>query len=181
MDAKNLSDFPFLTFEELEKYFDSSVTPVYNLIVKCLTSENKVSAKTLIDLDHMSHHLGRAQGISNVLRGVLHNAAHNRCYIPSDLLVKHKTSHEDFLRANASSNVLDLCFEMATKANQHIETVKSLLRRIDRQKRLIFLPYIPIQDFLVRLQKSNFNVFEPKLRQRNGFLPLIVWFKSKVI
>ena len=181
MDGKNLSDFPYKTFEELEQYCDSSVTPVYNLIVKCSTSSAKVSAKTLIDLDHMSHHLGRAQGITNVLRGVLHNAAHNRCYIPSDLLVKHQTSHEQFLRATPNTNALDLCFEIATKANQHIETVKSLLGRVDRQNRLIFLPLVAIQDYLNRLQKLNFNVFDPKLRQRNGFLPFILWYKSKVI
>ena len=181
MDAKNLSDFPFHTFKDLEKYIESSVSPVYHLIVDSSTADNKVPANQRIDLDHISSHLGRAQGITNVLRGVPHNARYNRCYIPSDLLINHKTSHEDFLRCKPTENVIDLCFGMASNANQHIETVLSLMKKVDKKNRLIFLPLVSVENYLKRLEKSNFNIFDPKLSQRNGLLPFILWFKSKFL
>ena len=179
MDSKYLSDFPFQTIQELEKYCDSSVSPVYHLIVECSVDPNKITANQRIDLDHICSHLGKAIGLSNILRGIKHNSRYNRCYIPSDLLIAHKTSHEDFLRNNATDNVIEVCFQMASIANQHIQTSLKLIKQIDRQNRLIFLPLISTENYLKRLEKSNFNIFDPKLSIRNGFLPFILWYNSK--
>ncbi|XP_054166629.1 NADH dehydrogenase (ubiquinone) complex I, assembly factor 6-like [Oppia nitens] len=179
MNPKSLSSFPFETLKELEKYGDSSVTPVYYIIVECLTAFGKVSANERLNYDHICSHLGRAQVIVNVLRGITHNARYNRCYIPTDLLVKHKTTHEDFLRGNPTDNLLELSYDLASVANQHLDVIRKLLQQIDRQNRLIFLPIVANENYLKRLQKINFNIFNEKLRQRNGFLPFILWYYSK--
>jgi NADH dehydrogenase [ubiquinone] 1 alpha subcomplex assembly factor 6 len=186
MNAINLSDFPFQTLDDLEKYCDSTVSPVYYLIIEsALNSEEnnnqKLVSKQRLVLDHIASHLGRGQGISNILRGVSHNAKHNRCYIPSELLIKYKTSHEDFLRVKQLKNVKDVCFEMASNANQHIETAQTLIKQIDKNQRLIFLPLVSVKNYLNRLEKCDFNIFEPKLMQRQGLLPFTLWFNSKFL
>ncbi|CAG2176459.1 unnamed protein product [Oppiella nova] len=148
MDSRSLSHFPFQTLVDLEKYSESSVTPVYYLIVECLARLHDVSAAQRIDLDHMSSHLGRAQGFCNVLRGVAHNARYNRCYIPSDLLIKHNTSHEDLMRGNATDNVIELCYDLATITHQHIETALKLMEKLDKQNRVVF-EWIPANHVVV--------------------------------
>jgi NADH dehydrogenase [ubiquinone] 1 alpha subcomplex assembly factor 6 len=40
--------------------------------------------------DHVASHLGKAVGLSTILRGTSHHANARRCYIPVELLAKHK-------------------------------------------------------------------------------------------
>jgi NADH dehydrogenase [ubiquinone] 1 alpha subcomplex assembly factor 6 len=70
---------------------------------------------------------------------------------------------------------------MASNANQHIETAQTLIKQIDKNQRLIFLPLVSVKNYLNRLEKCDFNIFEPKLMQRQGLLPFTLWFNSKFL
>lgn len=184
-ESKYLSDFPFQTLSEIETYCDSSVTPIYYLLnEKIIQLSSNSNAGFRIELDHIASHLGKAQGITNILRGIRHNAAHRRCYIPLELLVKHKCTHEDFLRSRTSKPVSDAIFETASQANSHLEHCIELLKKLSKSRskfKQVFLPAFAVQKYLKQLQKFDFNIFEPKLYQKNGLLPLQLWWKSKYI
>lgn len=134
-----------------------------------------------IQLDHVAYHIGIAQGLSNILRGIPFNARNKRCYVPNDLLVKHKLSHQQILRGDQSQSLKDVCYDIASLAHQNLNKAKELQNPFDPQIRLLFLPIVPIEKFLVNLQKVDFNVFDVKLTARHGFLPLLLWFEKKKI
>lgn len=184
-ESKYLSDFPFQTLSEIETYCDSSVTPIYYLLnEKIVQLSSNSSAGFRIELDHIASHLGKAQGISNILRGIRHNAAYRRCYIPTELLIKHKCTHEDFLRSTASKAVSDAIFETASQANSHLQHCIDLLNKLSKSGakfKQVFLPAFATKKFLDQLQRFDFNIFEPKLYQKNGLLPLQLWWRSKRI
>lgn len=76
-----------------------------------------------LDADHASSHLGKAQGLTNMLRSMLYHSKKDKVILPQELLLKYSVSEEDVLRHNMDKNMKDLIFEMASKAYQHLEKV----------------------------------------------------------
>lgn len=37
---------------------------------------------------------------------------------------------------------------------------------------------IPVSNYLKRLERSNFDAFDPSLQRRDGWLPLEMWWKN---
>lgn len=184
-EAVYLSDFPFQTIDELEKYCESCFASLYYLLnEKIVQLSPDKSAGYRISLDHIANHFGKAQGLSNILRGVIHNASSRRCYIPNDVLVKSKCSHEDFLRGNMNDSVCSAVFEVASRANSHLEHSLELmkdLKQADHNVKLVYLSHLPIKIYLNLLQKCDFNIFDTRLYRKNGFLPVKLWWKSRFI
>ena len=173
-----VNDFPFNSIQDLENYAESSVSPVYYLLIEYMNFSQQLSPAKRIQLDHIASHTGKAQGIVNMLRGIPFNAKANRCYVPNDLLVKHKISHEDFLRGKQSQNMNDVCYDIACMAKQHTEQAEQLIKQISSNEKLLFLPLYNIRKYLLQLEKYYFNVFHSKLSLRRGMLPLNLWFQS---
>lgn len=142
--------------------------------------ENKPSLRNLhLKLDHVASHLAKSQGISNILRGLAHNARSGRCYISSDLLNKHQASLQDFLKFRSKKEVFDICYDLASIANEHLKISKGLLA--DNQIKLfrnLFLPVVPTEAYLKKLEKVNFDVFHKDLYRRDGYFPLKLWMES---
>ncbi|KAI1292201.1 NADH dehydrogenase (ubiquinone) complex I, assembly factor 6 -like protein [Halotydeus destructor] len=196
IDARNSpnsrSSFPFTTVNQLEEYASSTVCPVYLFLIEvALNNITKQSTDTRsegdhsiqLKLDHLASHVGSAQALANILRGIAHNARHgNRCYIPTELLVEHGATHEDFLRGLGDrKQVKDVIFAVASLVHQHVETANGIVD--DNRKQIkpfmpIFLPLISIETYLNRLRHCDFNVFAGPLNRRDGTLPLKLWWKS---
>ncbi|RWS13323.1 NADH dehydrogenase (ubiquinone) complex I: assembly factor 6-like isoform X1 [Dinothrombium tinctorium] len=186
----NLSNFPFSTLKDLETYFDHSLSPVFYLINEAAksiytsnaTKSSSRSSTLQLKLDHIGNHVAKAQGYANILRGISHNAKYGRCYIPTEMLIKHKLSFEDLLRKLQTQAVKDVCFELATSSHQHLEKAKALCKDKDVHNWLsLFIPIIPIDRYLRRLQQSDFNAFDSKLMRREGSLPLRIWTNFKLM
>lgn len=117
-------------------------------------------------------------------------------------MLKHKVSYENIIRHSSEQNVRDVIYEMASIANSHLMKVifdsifflnhtqiiicimnliiqaKKLEKEIDKNIKSIFLPFVPLQLYLDKLQKADFNVFDKKLQERNNWLPLkLLWHK----
>jgi len=171
--------------EELEKYCDSCFSSVYYLLNdKIIENSSDKSAGFRISLDHIASHLGKAQGLTNILRGLKYNAAYRRCYMPNDILVKSKCTHEDFLRANDSDSVADAVYAVASQANSHVDHCMELMRDLKqatRDDKLVFLPYLAVKTYLESLQKCHFRIFDSRLYQKNGYLPFKLWWNAKFI
>ena len=171
--------------EELEKYCESSVASLYYLLnEKTIDLFKKTDPYYRISLDHIASHLGKAQGITNILRGVKHNAQYRRCYIPNDVLLKYGCTHEDFLRANPTKDVRDAVYEIASQAFIHLQNFLKYLKRLDdenKEAKTLFLPYIAIELYLEKLRKCDFNIFDQKLFRKNGALPLKIWWRSRTL
>lgn len=183
-DANYLSNFPFGSMEELEKYLDSSFTSFYFLMNEKLFESFPVENPGLrISMDHVASHLGKAHGLSIILRGIRHNAAHQRCYVPNDILSQTNCSHEDFLRGTSNERVSNAIFEMASHAHIHLTHAIDMIHNLptDRQNKQIYLPFVAVQSYLNRLRKVHFDVYHPSLYRKNGLLPLKCWWKAKFL
>lgn len=74
-------------------------------------------------VDHAVSHLGKCQGIVNVIRGIPYNTKLKRILIPQDILLKNKVSYENIIRNSSEQNVRDAVYEMASRANNHLMKV----------------------------------------------------------
>ncbi|KAH7646197.1 NADH dehydrogenase (ubiquinone) complex I, assembly factor 6 [Dermatophagoides farinae] len=190
-DPKYLGEYPFQTLNELEKYCEASTVSLYYFLNEKsiqLSNEGQKNAGYRIALDHVANHLGKAQGLTNILRGIVHNAKNRRCYIPNDILMKSKCSHEAFLQCQQDNDSLrEAIYLIASNAKGHLEHGQKLLvsngnetPKIQKSDRLIFLPMMAIQAYLHDLQRVQFNVFDSWLYRRRGSLPLKMWWKCKI-
>lgn len=76
-----------------------------------------------ITVDHAVSHLGKCQGIVNIIRAVPYNTKAGRISIPQDIMLKNKVSYENIIRNSSKQNVCDTIYEIASRANSHLMKV----------------------------------------------------------
>lgn len=107
----------FVTTKELEQYAEESVSSIYYLLAKIIKSES-------MDVDHALSHLGKAQGIMNMLRAQSRPDRSKGVCIPQETMLKHGVSQERILRNKVDDKGVQECvFEVASVANSHLEKV----------------------------------------------------------
>ncbi|KAK7113841.1 NADH dehydrogenase (ubiquinone) complex I, assembly factor 6-like [Littorina saxatilis] len=173
IDARDqqLNKDGFSTVQELEKYAEVTASSLHYLTLACLGIQN-------VHADHAASHIGKAQGLTTVLRAIPHHAQRRRVYLPLDLILKHKLSQEDVMRGRSDQSVLDAVFDLASTANTHLNTARSFTGDVPREAHVAFLNALPCDLYLQRLQAANFNVFDPKLQVRVPSLPLRLWLQK---
>ena len=171
------SSFPFDTLKDIEVYNEGTLMPVYSLLIESWSKSNDKLQKHLLQLDHTSSHVSKSLGIVNVLRGIGHNAQRQRCYLPSQVLMKHGVSQEDILRCSGKKEVQDVCYDVACAAKNHLDIALSQIKSLKPFSSL-FLHVYYCQDYLSRLEKENFNVFSSELYKRSSNMPFQLWAKA---
>nr|CAD7586333.1 unnamed protein product [Timema genevievae] len=165
----NVSGFPDL--EAMEVYSEGSVSSVYYLLLETAGVEN-------VHADHAASHLGKAQGISNILRSVFYNIQQSVVSLPQDVLLKHSVSHETVLRAECNKALMEVFFDIANRAKQHLAKARSLSKQVPKPAHILFLPATAVDSYLERLRRTHFNAFDPSLQQRNTLLPLFLYWNK---
>lgn len=77
-----------------------------------------------IDSDHAGSHLGKAEGLTNMLRSTIYHSKRKQVLLPQELLIKHNVSQEQILRHTVNTNVKDMTFDLATQIHHHLEHVR---------------------------------------------------------
>ncbi|XP_034951305.1 NADH dehydrogenase (ubiquinone) complex I, assembly factor 6 isoform X2 [Chelonus insularis] len=98
-----------------------------------------------------------------------------------DIHVDHMASHlgkaqESVFRGESSKALNEVIFEVASRANQHLEKADSIRKNIKHNLSHIFLPAVNIAKYLKRLQHSDFNVFDSKLYKKQNMLPFHLYY-----
>ncbi|GAV09596.1 hypothetical protein RvY_19102 [Ramazzottius varieornatus] len=177
---------PFLNVDALETFAENSVSPIYYLLLEASGSKDVPS-------DHAASHLGKTIGILNLIRSTPFLISRNQLSLPMDVLMRHNLSTESISRIArgvdrkfgepvTQAEVLalqEVTFDLASAAHTHLSTTRSLLKEIPISSLPIFLPIISCESFLSRLRKVDFDMFHPKSRQRDGLLPLKLWWHLK--
>lgn len=176
------TSFPFDSIKNIEEYSEGTIMPVYSLLIELLASKEKMNHKQLVKLDHISSHLAKSLGLVLVLRGVVHNAQRQRCYLPSQLLIKNRVSQEDVLRFSDRKGISDIAYEVACVAKGHLDVAMlELTSKPMRRLTSLFLHVHYAEEYLQRLQHENFNIFSKTLHQRQNSLPFKLWIKALVL
>lgn len=140
---KYLLNPPFASLENLEQYAENTYSTLLYLTLSALPLSS-------LSTDHIASHIGKAAGITAVLRGVPLLAFppppnhHNSNYssgsgaqnlpqgvvtLPLDILVSAGVREEDVLRLGADAPGLrDAIFAVATRASDHLITARQMLK-----------------------------------------------------
>lgn len=168
----------FTTTEELEQHVEQSTSSVYFLLLRIAGVDD-------LNADHAASHLGKAQGISNLLRTLstmTQQKTNNRSAIPpipQEILLKHNCSYERILRQqSADSNVADCVFDVASVASIHLTKARKLNDKLNDNARNVLLPAIAVQRFLDRLQQCHFHLYNERVVRRDGLLPLMYFWNN---
>ncbi|XP_075220235.1 NADH dehydrogenase (ubiquinone) complex I, assembly factor 6 homolog sicily isoform X2 [Lycorma delicatula] len=166
-----VSSSTFKNLEDMEKYAENSVSPVYYLILQG-------SGYGSVHTDHAASHLGKSQGLVNILRSIPYNLGRRTVTLPQDLLLKHNLPQEKILRGKNDSNLKEVIFEIASRAKQHLEKARSLKKSCPKEASTLFLPAVCINAYLERLRKIDFDIFNEKLRKRNNVLHIQLYWNK---
>lgn len=112
-----------MDLESLERYCDHTVASLYYLLLEA-------NGTTNINADHMASHFGKAHGLVTLIRSVPYNARKRIMVLPQDILLKNSVSSESIFQGQPSAGFKDTIFEIASCANQHLETVPDKFNNI---------------------------------------------------
>ncbi|CAF0820452.1 unnamed protein product [Didymodactylos carnosus] len=178
-----LNDMPFDNMDKLEAYIEQSVTPIYYLLLE-------LYGQRTLNSDHIASHLGRAQGIVNIVRGIPYNAVKRRCFIPLSYLIQHNISQQDIFNLNFSNEHVRLViFDMCTRAYYHMKKAIDLFENdktfckkklfvFSNDEQTIFLPLIALHDYLRRIKEIDFDLSNKQAHVRNHLLVWKLWLRK---
>lgn len=137
INARKVQNLSFITTKQMENYAEESVSSVHYIILEMLNCKN-------VNADHAASHLGKAQGVTNILRSVyVHSGRSQYLPIPQEILMSHGVSQERFIRSKPKDKgVEDVTFDVATLAYQHLEKSLALLSKVPNESRIAFLPSV---------------------------------------
>ena len=72
------------------------------------------------ELDHATSHLGKAVGITQLLRGTPYHAQRRRVYLPTDLMAKEGVTEDQLIRGEPSAELNNVVYEVASTAKVHV-------------------------------------------------------------
>ncbi len=81
MQEANLLDPNYVSINDLESYAENTASSVNYLLLEALDVKSR-------ETDHIASHIGKATGISTVLRGLPEQLNSRRMYLPSEVLSK---------------------------------------------------------------------------------------------
>ncbi|KAH8696156.1 Squalene/phytoene synthase [Talaromyces proteolyticus] len=219
---QSLTNAPFTNLSALETYAENTYSTLLYLTLSSFPL-------TSLTVDHVASHIGKAAGISTVLRGLplvafppppSHHANQTEALsggrgqgavtLPLDIMAQAGVKEEDIYRQGADAPGLkDAVFMVATRANDHLITARQMLTNLregqdvghdfehqgeeghehanqhekqnqpsyETQLREVergfgaLMPAIPTQLWLDRLEKLDFDIFNPKLLRSDWRLP----------
>ena len=144
---KYINNAPYPTIESLERYAENTYSTLLYLTLQSL-SMGSVTA------DHVASHIGKAVGITAVLRGLplvafppppnhhsnssslggtldSQRRSQGSVTLPLDVMAQCGVKDEDVLRNGAEAEgVRDAVFEVATRASDHLITARQMLKNV---------------------------------------------------
>ncbi|KAI8144995.1 isoprenoid synthase domain-containing protein [Fennellomyces sp. T-0311] len=164
----NLDDHQFMTISDMENYSENTASSLLYLQLESLGIKD-------VNADHAISHIGKMIGISTFLRSLPFHLSQKRLVLPAQITAKYNISQEDVFRQGHVEGLEDAIFEVATAANDHLLTARSMLKSVPPAAFPVVLSAVPTARFLQKLEAANFNVFEPSLQRKDWKLPLALW------
>ena len=171
-----LSDKPFNSLEDVDKYGEDAFSGVYLLLLELQNNKNG-------HIKHAATQLGKCEGLITLLRALPYNAARRRCYLPTQLLAERGVSAEKVIRCSGDSVPADITviIEMiAARAEQYLENCRFRKKYLSSSEKLLLLPAVSADQYLTKLSKTQCNVWDKSLHVRNSMLPMsLYWHKFR--
>lgn len=76
-------------------------------------------------------------------------------------------SQEEVIRGKDTKKLSDCVYEIASLAHQHLQKARSLAAKVPVAGKGVLLPAVPVELYLDRLQRVDYNVLDPSLQHRS--------------
>jgi len=146
----------FADIDELSRYGEFTHGALFDLTLACLGVTDEKSRLA-------AHHAGRATAIALLLKGVPYYASKGKTEIPQAIINESKLNIPNFLSGQNSEELTAATFQLACSAKDSLNAARQLKPDVPSAGRVAFLPTIPIDIYLNKLQKVGFNVLDPSL------------------
>ncbi|GAX75435.1 hypothetical protein CEUSTIGMA_g2879.t1 [Chlamydomonas eustigma] len=165
-----LDDQPPLSLQGLEQYAEGSASQLLYLQLAAAGVSSR-------EADHAASHLGKAVGMTTLLKGTAFHAKLRRCYLPLDLCAQHGVSQEDIYNGIVSEGMRDIVLKIASTAKAHLDEARSLQSKVPPLGRHLLLPSVSCENFLKSLEAVNFDPYDTKLL-KGGVSPF--WYVMQI-
>jgi phytoene synthase len=119
----------------------------------------------------LSHHLGRALQLTNILRDLDEDAEIGRLYLPCEYLAAVGIMTDDPKAALAHPNLQQACMPLIARAREHFGQARAIMNRQPRASvkapRIMAEAYAPMLD---RLEKRGFTAPRERVRMDRAHL-----------
>lgn len=217
-----MDNLPYTSLDALEMYAENTYSTLMYLTLAALPLNSMAT-------DHVASHIGKAVGITAVLRGLpliafppppnhhSNSAAfggsmggnpggrQGAVILPLDVMAESGVKEEEVFRQGAAAPGLkDAVFTIATRANDHLITAKEMLKNLQQGKDAghafehegeeghqyveenstsrsqaddiergfgVLMPAVPTKLWLEKLEKHDFDIFNPASLARDWRLP----------
>ncbi len=150
MEMDIVSDIRAPDLTTLDLYCDRVASAVGRLSVRVFGVPND-------DGIQLSHHLGRALQLTNILRDVDEDADIGRLYLPREYIAAAGIRSDDPHTVLANPNLADVCAPLIDRARDHFRQARAIMARQTRASvkapRIMAEAYAPILD---KLQQRGF-------------------------
>lgn len=116
--------------------------------------------------------LGKAIGLTILLRGTTHHAQKGKSYFPRDLCTAHEVSSRTILRGEASEGVRKVVQEVAETAGTYLQQARLYNHQLSRRQKMLLLQSLACRNYLRALRNCNYDPFHPSLQGSSGVSPL---------
>ncbi|XP_070822560.1 NADH dehydrogenase (ubiquinone) complex I, assembly factor 6 isoform X1 [Chaetodon trifascialis] len=168
---KDLDDKAYRNLQELEAYSENTQSSLLYLLLQCLGLKD-------VHADHAASHIGKAQGIVTCLRATPYHSSRRKVYLPMDVCMLHGVSQEDFIRGSREQSVRDVVYDIASQAHVHLQHARSFSSSVPAAATPAFLQTVVLEDYLQRVRRADFDVFNSSLQNRNPLLPFQLYLRS---
>ncbi len=176
------------TLSAVETYAENIYSHFLYTQIRCVMRNLSldVTARSAIqkEAEHAASHLGKCYGMIQLLRGTPIHAQNSMTYLPADLCAKHGVSEDmiynEIFKEKPGSNAKEtsnVVFELADTANTHLKLARSL--DVTKELRPTFWSSFICQTFLDRLEKADFNIYDPSLTMESMRLHYLYNLYSK--
>ncbi|PUU81470.1 Squalene/phytoene synthase [Tuber borchii] len=178
---KYLGNVPFRNMQDLEAYAEGTYASLLYATLEGLGLRDT-------GLDHVASHVGKAEGIVAVIRGlaVLARVEEGGAVVlPLDLCAEVGLRQEDVLRRaqgrgsgddgeDAVGRLKEVVFRIATLANDHLITARKMVAEEPTARGVAFSGFmraVPTAIYLERLERVDFDPFDNRLQRPDWKLP----------
>ncbi|KAL4470689.1 hypothetical protein ABPG72_001800 [Tetrahymena utriculariae] len=143
----------------------------------------RIDYKDNLAVHQAASSVGRCLGIIDYIRRIPYNLRKYRLYMPEDINRKYNVSVRnlwDRVEGKPKDQLFDVVLEVASYAKKSLDESKQYQKDLPPQAFRAFLHAVEAEQYLIDLEKSNFNVFDRSLNANSYIqLPLQVFQAAK--
>jgi NADH dehydrogenase [ubiquinone] 1 alpha subcomplex assembly factor 6 len=145
------------TLADIESYAENTMSSLFYLTLESVGVRDFTA-------DHAASHLGKATGLITLIRAIPFQAKERQLYIPIELCAKHNIRAEDIFSGKTSPQLQEAVYEIANQAKSHLDLSRELTGSVRYPANVALLQAEWTDQYLLMLQKRDFNPFDDALR-----------------